>query len=56
MWRRLQEILYAWYEQIGQEAKTAGVLHADETGWRVAGVTHWLWCFTTRAVTYYLSD
>jgi hypothetical protein len=56
MWRRLQEILYAWYEQIGQEAKNAAVLHADETGWRVAGVTHWLWCFTTRAATYYLID
>jgi len=56
MWRRLQEILYAWYEQIGEEAKKAGVLHADETGWRVAGVTHWLWCFTSNAVTYYLID
>lgn len=56
MWRRLQEILYAWYEQIGEEAKKAGVLHADETGWRVAGVTHWLWCFTTSAGTYYLID
>ncbi len=56
MWRRLQEILYVWYEQIGQEAKNAAVLHADETGWRVAGVTHWLWCFTSDAVTYYLID
>jgi hypothetical protein len=56
MWRRLQEILYAWYQQIGEEAKNAAVLHADETGWRVAGVTHWLWCFTSNAVTYYLID
>jgi transposase len=56
MWGRLQEILYTWYEQIGEQAKKAGVLHADETGWRVAGVTHWLWCFTTQAVTYYMID
>lgn len=56
MWRRLQEILYAWYEQIGQEAKTAGVLFADETSWRVSGVLHWLWCFTTDTATYYMID
>lgn len=56
MWYRLQEILYTWYVQIGEEAKKAGVLFADETGWRVAGRTHWLWCFTTRTVTYYMID
>lgn len=56
MWRQLQEILSGWYEQIGREARNAAVLHADETGWRVAGKTHWLWCFTTNEVTYYLID
>ena len=56
MWYRLQEILYRWYVQIGEEAKKAGVLFADETGWRVAGRTHWLWCFTTQTVTYYMID
>ena len=56
MWYRLQAILYGWYEQIGQEARRSAVLHADETGWRVAGVTHWLWCFTSRTVTYYMID
>jgi hypothetical protein len=25
--------------------------HADETGWRVNGQTHWLWCFTCRVAT-----
>jgi len=25
MWRRLQEILYAWYEQIGEQAKKAAI-------------------------------
>ena len=56
MWYRLQEILYGWYQQIGQEAKASAVLFADETGWRVAGVTHWLWCFTTQTATYYMID
>ena len=32
-WQRLGEILYPWYEQIGDEVRAAGVLHADETGW-----------------------
>jgi len=56
MWYRLQEILFAWYEQIQKEALAAAVLHADETGWRVAGKTCWLWCFTSGESTYYLID
>lgn len=56
MWYRLQEILHGWYLQIGQEAKQSAVLFADETGWRVMGLTYWLWCFTTRTVTYYMID
>jgi len=55
-WRRLAAILHAWYEQIAREVKDAGVLHGDETGWRVAGRTVWLWCFTTAKATYYLID
>lgn len=46
-WHRLAGTLLPWYEQIGREAKDSAVLHADETGWRVDGQTHWLWCFTT---------
>lgn len=56
MWYRLQEILYEWYEQIQREALHSAVLHADETGWRLNGKTHWLWCFATDEATYYLID
>jgi transposase len=56
MWYRLQEILYTWYEQIQQEALRSAVLHGDESGWRVDGKTYWLWCFTTRTLTYYMID
>lgn len=56
MWYRLQEILFAWYLEIQTQALDAAVLHADETGWRVNGKTHWLWCFTTSDLTYYLID
>ena len=56
MWYRLQEILFPWYEQIQADALDAAVLHADETGWRVNGQGHWLWCFTYDRGTYYLID
>jgi transposase len=56
MWYRLQAILYAWYEQIQQEALRSAVLHGDESGWRVDGKTHWLWCFATKNLTFYMID
>jgi len=31
-WQRLALSSTAWYEEIGQQIKQAGVLHADETG------------------------
>ena len=56
MWYRLQAILFAWYLEIQAQALDSAVLHADETGWRVNGKTHWLWCFTTTDLTYFLID
>jgi transposase len=55
-WQRLAAILKPWYDAIGREVKQGGTLHADETGWRVAGRTVWLWCFTTAHATYYMID
>jgi hypothetical protein len=54
--QRIADILTPWYDQIGEEAKQAGVLNADETGWRVLGKTHWLWCFCSPDATYYMID
>jgi len=51
MWHRLAEILQCWYEEIADEIVLSGVLHADETGWRVNGVSSWLWCFTSPSAT-----
>jgi hypothetical protein len=56
MWKRLALLLLAWYEQLQQEALASAVLHADETGWRVNGETHWLWCFTKDRVSFYQID
>ena len=55
-WRRLAQVLEAWYEQIGRQAKQSTHLHADETGWRVQGQTCWLWCFANQQVCYYMID
>ena len=55
-WDRLAESLLPWYEQIADELRATAVLHADETGWRVDGRTHWLWCFADVESCYYLID
>lgn len=55
-WQRLAGALWPWYEQIAHEARSGAVLHADETGWRVDGQTHWLWCFANHKSCYYLID
>lgn len=52
-WARLAEILNPWYEEIKAECLKSGVLHGDESGWRVNGQTQWLWCFATQKETYY---
>jgi len=56
MWRRLAQLLTPWYEAIQQEALDSAVLNADETGWRVKGQTHWLWCFATGTLSYFMID
>lgn len=56
MWYRLAEILSPWYEQIRQEGLTSAVLHGDESGWRVNGKTHWLWCFANSMLSYFMID
>ena len=53
-WKKLAILLEPFYRDIEQRVSTSAVLNADETGWRLNGVTHWLWCFTTRNLCYYL--
>jgi len=36
--------------------RESGVVHGDETGWKVAGEKAWLWVFTAEGVTVYTID
>src|SRR3954453_23370688 len=56
MWYRLRAILFAWCLEIQAQALDSAVLHGDETGWRVDGKTHWLRCFATTDLTYFMID
>jgi transposase len=55
-WIRLALLLTGAYEEILRQVRTSAFLHADETGWRVSGITHWLWAFATKTHCYYLID
>lgn len=55
-WKNLAARLEGHYDAIGQTIRHSAVLHADETGWRINGVTCWLWAFATRQYCYYLID
>ena len=55
-WANLAAYLEGGYEHLRQTIRTSAVLHADETGWRINGVTCWLWAFATRTHCYYLID
>lgn len=55
-WKNLATLLEGQYDAIGEKIRHSAVLHADETGWRINGVTFWLWAFATRQYCYYLID
>lgn len=53
-WQRIADYLEPYYQRVQQKIQNAGVLSADETGWRVNGVTYWLWCFATKLWCFYV--
>lgn len=55
-WKILAATLKPIYNDIGEKIRTTGVLNADETGWRINGITHWLWCFATDKWCYFVID
>ena len=55
-WKNLADTLEPVYDSINKNISDSAVLYADETGWRINGLTHWLWCFTTDKLCYYFID
>ena len=54
--QRLGRYLRVESEVILQKVREAAVKHADETGWKVNGVNHWLWAFVDEMWAYYKID
>jgi len=52
-WKNLAFRLESLYDEIGRKIAQSAVLAADETGWRLNGMTHWLWGFATSTFCYY---
>lgn len=53
-WKNLAFMLEPSYNTIRKLVAKSAVLNADETGWRINGLTHWLWCFATQKFAYYI--
>jgi transposase len=50
---RLAEQARPVYEELVEALRMSGVVHADETGWRIGTLAAWLWVFTNRETTVY---
>jgi cell division septum initiation protein DivIVA len=53
---RVAGIMRDVYAEILNDIKHSGILHADETGWRVRGRNWWLWVFGTPDTAYFTVD
>jgi hypothetical protein len=54
--QRLGNYLQVETEVILKKVREAAVKHADETGWKINGVKHWLWAFVDEMWAYYRID
>lgn len=52
-WIRLANLLRPEYEHILKQIQNSAALHADETAWRLDGLSYWLWAFCTKEYCYY---
>jgi len=51
--QRLAAVALPSYELLLDVLRRCHVVHADETGWRIAQVNAWLWVFSSQTVTVY---
>jgi hypothetical protein len=53
---RIARWLDGQYEQLLLRMRASGVIHVDETGWRIDGRNAWAWVFTQPLLTLYVAD
>jgi len=53
---RVSKIMTPVYDEILEDVRNGGFLHADETGWRVKGKNWWLWVFGNHESAVYTID
>lgn len=51
--QRLADLAKPTYDLLIDALRRCGVVHADETGWRVNAVNGWLWVFSNKDLTIY---
>lgn len=51
--QRLAELAKPTYDLLIDALRRCGVVHADETGWRVGTLNGWLWVFSNKDITIY---
>lgn len=44
------------FEEVKRQIREAEVVNADETGWRINGINHWLWTFITKNAVLFKVD
>ena len=51
--QRISRWLNVEQEVILEAIRKSPYLHIDETGWKIAGTNHWLWCFVNERLALY---
>lgn len=51
--QRLADLARPTYDLLIDALRRCGVVHGDETGWRVGALNSWLWVFSSKDVTIY---
>jgi len=51
--KRTKNCLGQDYGELLKAIRSSPIKHADETGWRIAGINGWLWAFLTKSEVYY---
>lgn len=51
--QRISKWLNVEQEIVLEAVKKSPYLHIDETGWKIAGTNHWLWCFVNERLALY---